>query len=193
MLDHVRHAAHEDIERGFPVNTDENQPCERIPTEPVKLWSEDAADDIPTPVQATVAACTRELVSPASWLIREGTVQVAVPPWCGARGCNATSVVVNVRHDRCHVPDQQPRFPNVTEEEPEGDEEIGTEDSAPDVRYWRPDVQPEPKKPGIPDDSVIGRSDRSLTVSEPAEGRVTTENTSSDMEDTSAREQLARS
>ena len=64
--------------------------------------------------------------------------------------------------------------------EPEEDEGKGAKESIPDVRHGRPEVQPEPERPGKPEGSVVEPSHQSLTVPEP------------DLEGTSRGERLGR-
>ena len=74
-------------------------------------------------------------------------------------------------------------YTHITREEKPEDEQMSTEDNVPDVRHGRPDGQPEPKRSGKRQGSVVEPSQPSLSVSGPGEERMTTANASTDVEE----------
>ena len=65
-----------------------------------------------------------------------------------------------------------PHHADITEEEePDEDEEMGSDESVPGVRHGRPHVQSEPEGTTILEGSVVERSSRPLIVPETEEPR----------------------
>ena len=65
---------------------------------------EEAADEIPTPAQQRQSLRAHvNLGHPPKMRILRRPEKRALPLWCGAPGENVTFVVLDVKHDRCHV------------------------------------------------------------------------------------------